>query len=100
MHPAQIAGLSDHQLCSLSIGYRYEPNTEAEIGRRGIVCTPETVQCMGQGVQQHSPAMGFCASMARAQSFIEDMAYRQQDRADYALHEYGDESNARHVFRW
>lgn len=100
MHPAQIAGLNDYQLCNLSVSYRYEPQTEAEIARRGLVCTPETLTCMGQGVAQGSAIMPLCAANARAQSFAETMAYQDSARRDYAVYEHGDNANAQHLFIW
>lgn len=100
MSPAQIASLSDYQLCRLSVGYRYEPNTEAEISRRGLVCTSETVDCMGQGIGQGNPAMGFCVTAARLQNAADARADEDAWRRDYALREYGDNDNAQHRFIW
>lgn len=100
MAPAQIANLSDYQLCRFSVGYRFEPNTEAEIARRGLVCTPETVECMGRGLEPHDPAMGFCVTAARLQNAADMRADEDAWRRDDALREYGDNANAKHFFVW
>jgi hypothetical protein len=100
MAPDQIGRLSDYQICSLSVGYRYEPNTEAEIARRGLVCTAETVQCMSQGIGQGNPAMGFCVAAAQAVNAADARAAEESARRDYAVREYGDNGNAKHLFIW
>lgn len=100
MAPQQVAELSDYQLCRLSVGYRYEPNTEGEIARRGLVCTSETVQCMSQGINPENPAMGFCVVAARAEAAAYAAAAEDSARRDYALREYGDNTNAQHRFIW
>lgn len=100
MAPMQVAALSDYQLCGLSIGYRYEPNTEAEIGRRGLVCTPEAMRCMGQGIGQHDPAFGFCVAAAQLQDAAEAQADQVAWERARALEKYGDNANAKHLFIW
>ena len=65
MPPEQIASLTDNQLCKYKNNYRDETKLENEISRRGINCDRFFRECLNQGNQPGTQAMGFCIATLR-----------------------------------
>jgi len=60
MPDAQIAALSDDQLCHYKNNYRDEPRMDGEIAARGLNCDPHYRECLRRGNIPDSEAMAFC----------------------------------------
>lgn len=65
MTQAQVAALSDDQLCSFKNNYRSETKAEAEIARRGLNCDRYYRECLRRGNQPGTEAMAFCMDILR-----------------------------------
>lgn len=65
MTPAQVASLSDDQLCKYENNYRDETKLDLEISRRNLNCDRFFRACLKQGNQPGTKAMSFCQDVLR-----------------------------------
>ena len=65
MSPAQVASLSDDQVCKYKNNYRDETKLEAEIAKRKLNCDRFFRECLSQGNQPGTQAMNFCIAVLR-----------------------------------
>lgn len=65
MTPAQIASLSDEQICKYDNSYRDETKLEAEIVKRKLNCDRFFRECLSQGNRPGTQAMNFCIATLR-----------------------------------
>ena len=93
MTPAQVASLSDDQLCSYQNNYRDETKLLAEIQRRNVNCDRFFRKCLQQGNQPGSQAMGFCIATLREN---ERLRYDNDRPWDDGFGIYGGRSIYRH----
>lgn len=80
MTQAQVASLSNQQLCDLKNTYPYEQKTEVEIGRRNLNCDPVFNYCRIQGIEPNTPAMGMCIRNVHEQAAMEQQIQIQQSQ--------------------
>jgi len=77
MSPAQVAQLTDDQLCGYRNYYPYDQNTELEIGRRNLNCDPATRSCMKRGLNEGSPELNLCVTELRNKWALESQLANQ-----------------------
>ena len=65
MTPAQVASLSDDQICKYDNNYRDETKLELEIAKRNLNCDPYYRTCLKQGNAPGSQAIKFCQDVLR-----------------------------------
>lgn len=65
MTQAQVASLSDSEICKYKNNYRDETKLEAEIARRNLNCDRFYRECLEQGNAPGTQAMGFCIATLR-----------------------------------
>lgn len=65
MTQAQVASLSDDQVCKYKNNYRDETKLDAEIAHRNLNCDRFFRQCLAQGNQPGTKAMKFCTDILR-----------------------------------